>query len=74
MGLAVGPAPVVVVPSEVRTVTLVTIETLVYSLRQNKLVWAGRTQATYPDRVTRMVHDTADKVANELQRQGLLPG
>jgi len=64
---------VVVAPTEVRTVTLVTIETLVYSLRQNKLLWAGRTQATYPDRLTRMVHDTARRVANALEREGLLP-
>jgi hypothetical protein len=57
---------------EIRTYTVVSVETLVYSLRQNKLVWGGQSTTTNPSNVDRLVHDTATKVARELERQGLL--
>jgi hypothetical protein len=57
---------------EIRTYTVVSVETLVYSLRQNKLVWGGQSTTTNPSSVDRLVHDTAAKVAKELERQGLL--
>jgi hypothetical protein len=57
---------------EIRTYTVVSVETLVYSLRQNKLVWGGQSTTTNPSSVDRLVHDTATKVARELERQGLL--
>jgi hypothetical protein len=56
----------------IRTYTVVSVETLVYSLRQNKLVWGGQSTTTNPSNVDRLVHDTATKVARELERQGLL--
>jgi hypothetical protein len=68
-GAAYGPA--VVSPGEIRTDTIVTVETLVYSLRQNKLVWAGQSKTTNPSSVDRLVKDTAKQAAGELQRQGL---
>jgi hypothetical protein len=52
--------------------TLVFVETLVYSLRQNRLVWGGQSTAIDPSSVDRLVHETAVKVAKELERQGLL--
>ena len=57
--------------AEIRTYTVVSVETLVYSLRQNKLVWGGQSTTTNPASVDRLVHDTAAKVA-KLERQGLL--
>jgi hypothetical protein len=69
-GAAYGPT--VVSPGEVRTETIVTIETLVYSLRQNKLVWAGQSRTTNPSNVDKVVKETAEKAAKELQRQGML--
>jgi hypothetical protein len=71
-GAAYGPA--VVSPGEIRTDTIVTIETLVYSLRQNKLVWAGQSKSTNPSTVDRLVKETAKKAATELSKQGLLAG
>jgi len=62
-----------VVVGDVRTVRLVSIEILLYSLRQNKLVWAGQTTTTDPGSVERLVQTTARRVAKELTRQGLLP-
>ena len=57
---------------DVHTNTIVTIETLVYSLRQNKLVWAGRSQTTNPSDVAALVKKLSAAAAKELQRQGLL--
>jgi hypothetical protein len=63
----------VAVVADVRTRTLVSVEILVYSLRQNRLVWAGRTTTTDPGSVERFVETTARSVARELTHQGLLP-
>ena len=38
-------------PGYVRTDTIVSVEILVYSLEQDKLVWAGRSQTTNPEKV-----------------------
>lgn len=66
--------PTVVSPGDIRTNTIVTIETMVYSLKQNKLVWAGQSKETNPSNVNRTIHDTAEKASRELERLGLLPG
>jgi len=58
--------------TQVATYTVVSVETLVYSLRQNMLVWGGQSTTTNPSNVERLVQDTASKVAKELERQGLL--
>ena len=57
---------------EVRTYSVVSVETLVYSLRQNKLVWGGQSTTRDPPSVDRLVHDTAGKVVKELERLDLL--
>jgi hypothetical protein len=60
------------VGADVRTNTIVTIETLVYSLRQNKLVWAGKSRTTNPRDVEAFVRKLSAAAAQELQRLGLL--
>ena len=62
-----------VVVNDVRTRTVVSVEVLVYSLRQNRLVWGGQTHSTESSSVDRLVDATAKRVARELERQGLLP-
>ena len=57
---------------DIRTNTLVTVETLVYSMKQNKLVWAGQTETTNPSKVDTFVTEIADAVAKELKKQGLI--
>jgi hypothetical protein len=57
---------------EVRTNRVVTVETLVYSLRQNKLVWGGQTRVVNPKDVDKAVRNISKRVASELERQGLL--
>lgn len=59
--------------SEIQTNTIVTIETLVYSIPQNKLVWAGSTTTTNPKKADKVVQQTAKKVFKELAEKGLLP-
>ena len=52
--------------------TIVSIETLVYSLEQNKLLWAGRSKTSDPASVDQLVREVADAVAAEMQREGLI--
>ena len=57
---------------EIRTDTIVTIETLVYGLRENKLLWAGQSETTNPQNVDRVIKETAEKVVRELAGLGLM--
>jgi hypothetical protein len=58
---------------EIRTSTIVTVETLVYGLRENKLLWGGQSRTTNPRNLDRLIEDTAQQVAGELVRLGLIP-
>jgi hypothetical protein len=62
----------VAVVNDLRIRELVSIEVLVYSLRQNRLVWGGQTTTTDSASVARLVGTTARSVAKELERQELL--
>ena len=57
---------------EIRTDTIVTIETLVYGLRENKVLWRGQSETTNPRNVNRLIEDAAEQVVNELARLGLI--
>jgi hypothetical protein len=52
--------------------TIVFIETRVYSLEQNKLVWAGQSRSTDPDTLTGLIEELSTAIATELQREGLI--
>jgi hypothetical protein len=58
--------------TEIRTDTYVYIETLVYDLRQNKLVWAGQSKTMNPSDVEGFVIELAEAVGKELRAQGLV--
>lgn len=58
--------------ADVRTDTIVIVETLVYSLDKNKLVWGGQSKTKNPSSVDRLIANTARQVADELVRQGLI--
>jgi len=58
-------------PGYLRTDTKVTIETLVYSLEQDLLLWGGRSRTTNPKRVDKAIHELARKVAEEIKKTGL---
>jgi len=59
-------------PAEVRTSTILRIETLVYSLDGDTLLWAGTSRATEPSRIARLVEEVADAAVRQMKAQGLL--
>lgn len=59
-------------PTTVYTDTTVSVETLVYSLKQNQLVWGGRSKTTNPENVNELISQVAVAAADELNEQGLL--
>jgi len=59
-------------PGTIRTDTYVSIETLIYDLRQNKLVWAGQSTTMNPSEVEAFVHELAEAVSRELRNSGLV--
>jgi hypothetical protein len=58
--------------SQVRTDTIVIVETLVYSLRQNKLVWAGESLTTNPTDVDAFVQELVAEAAEAMRKQGVI--
>jgi len=58
--------------NQVRSEITVTVETLVYSMKQNKLVWSGRSKTTDPEDVDALLHTIAAATAKELTKQKLI--
>lgn len=52
--------------------SLLVVETLIYSLAENKLVWASRSQTMDASEVGPFIRDLSRKLGAELQKQGLL--
>jgi hypothetical protein len=52
--------------------TVVAVETMLYDVAEGKLLWAGVSEATNPERVRAFIEGLADAVVEELGRQGLL--
>jgi hypothetical protein len=48
------------------------VETLVYSLKQNKLVWSGQSKTTNPPEVEGLVKELAAATADALKKAGLI--
>jgi hypothetical protein len=59
-------------PGYLRTDTVIHVETLVYSLEQNKLVWAGQSKTTNPSSADAFVKELVAKVAAEMKKTGLV--
>jgi hypothetical protein len=57
---------------DIRTDTIVTVETLVYSLKQNKLIWAGQSKTTNPSKIDAFVKEVAAGAGKEMKKAGLL--
>lgn len=52
--------------------TIVFIETRVYSLEQNKLVWAGQSRSTDPETLTELIEELSTAIASELEKERLI--
>lgn len=59
-------------PGYMRTDTIVNIETLVFDLKADKLIWAAKSQTTNPDRVDSMIKELVSSAAAEMKKQGLI--
>jgi len=59
-------------PTEVSTTTVLRIETLVYSLDRDKLLWAGTSRTSDPSNIPKLVEEVADAAVKQMVRQGLL--
>jgi hypothetical protein len=59
-------------PSYLRTDTVLTIETLVYELEQDKLLWAGTSEIFEPSDMEERVVELAEAAAEEMKKEGLI--
>jgi len=50
----------------------VRIETLIYSLNPEKLLWAGTSRTTNPEGLQELITEVADSVSREVAKQGLV--
>jgi hypothetical protein len=61
-------------PGYLHTNTLVSVETLVYSVSQDKLLWGGVSETTDPSKLDSFIHEIVDQAAKEMKKQGLISG
>lgn len=61
-------------PGYLQTETHVQVETLVYDVEQNRLIWAGVSDTVDPHGVDRLVLDVAENAAEEMEKDGILRG
>jgi hypothetical protein len=59
-------------PGYLRTDKIVMVETLVYSVAQDKLLWAGQSKTTNPSNVQKFVVELADGAAKEMRKAGFI--
>jgi hypothetical protein len=60
-------------PGYMSTDQIVTVETLVFSVSQNKLVWASQSETTNPSNIDAFVGELSQVVGGELRKAGLVP-
>ena len=59
-------------PGDLITQVDICVEVLVYSLDQNKLVWAGQSSTSNPRSAGKLVQEVVKKVAAEMKKAGLI--
>jgi hypothetical protein len=57
---------------EIRTDTLVYVETLVYDVAGDRLIWAGRSKTTNPSSIEKFVGEVSDQAIKEMQKSGFV--
>ena len=58
--------------TDIRTDTIVGVQTLLYHHEADKLVWAGQSQTMNPSRAESFMSELMRSVGNELQKEGLV--
>jgi len=64
--------PAVYDPGYLRTDTVVMVETLVYSVTQDKLLWAGQSKTTNPSNIQQFVRELSDGAVKEMRKAGFI--
>ena len=59
-------------PGVVRTDEIIVVETLIFSVPQNKLLWAGVTESTNPKDAARVIKDIVTGTVKEMTKAGLI--
>lgn len=60
-------------PGYMSTDQVVTVETLVFSVSQNKLLWAGQSETTNPANIDAFIAELTHVVGGEIRKSGLVP-
>jgi len=60
-------------PGSYRTDQLVRVETAIYSVTQDKLLWVGTTETVNPKSLSTLVEEVSKAVREELVREGAIP-
>ena len=58
--------------TDIRTDTIVGVQTLLYDLSKNELVWAGQSETMNPSKAESFLRDLLQAVGNELQKAGMI--
>jgi hypothetical protein len=61
------------IPGSSREDTVVVVETLVFSVPKNQLLWAAVSETKNPKQLQRFVTDLVNATAKEMEKQGLSP-
>jgi hypothetical protein len=48
------------------------VETLVYSVEQDKLLWAGQSKTTNPSNIQDFIRELSDAAAKEMRKAGFV--
>jgi hypothetical protein len=64
----------VVDPGGVEIYDVIRVEIVIYSLKQNQLVWAGESETVDPSDVESFVEELTEGTAEQLRQQWLIPG
>lgn len=59
-------------PGYTYTESIYSVETLIFSIPQGKLIWAGVSETVNPSRMDEFVAELAEAVGNEMRNQGLI--
>ena len=47
---------------------MISVETLIYRLKDDKLMWASTSKTTNPDNLSSLIDDTADAIAKQVSK------
>ena len=63
----------VYVPGGTREDRIITVETLIFDVVKDKLIWAGVSEKTNPKNVQRVVGELVTEIVAEMKKDGLIP-